>query len=218
MSPCCSGACTAAERHFDARRAERDMNRYRKKGPDPTTRLLREGLEAGTTLEGTLLDVGAGVGPLTFELLDAGIASAIAVDASPASIAAGRVEAARLNISERIEWHSGDFVDLAEDLPVADTVTLDRVVCCYAAVEPLLGQALRRARHSVALSYPRDRWYVRTTMSLQNTLRRIRGDLFRTFVHAPDSMEDFIRTRRFDLVSRSSTLAWTADVYARVRS
>lgn len=217
MSVCCSGFCAAAEHQFDARRAARDVRRYRKKGPDVTTRLLREGLEAAAPLQGTLLDVGAGVGPLTFELLEAGIESAISVDASPASIAAGRDEAARRNRSEQIEWRRGDFVSLGNDLPKADIVSLDRVVCCYPAFEPLLDQALEHARRFVALSYPLDRWHVRSVLSLENTVRRIRGNPFRSFVHATKSMEAFVRARGFDLVSRSSTLAWTADVYARLR-
>ena len=95
MSVCCSGFCAAAEQQFDARRAKRDVGRYRRRGPDVTTRLLRRGLVAASPLEGTLLDIGAGIGPLTFELLDAGIESAHTVDASPASIAAGRDEAGR---------------------------------------------------------------------------------------------------------------------------
>lgn len=216
MSVCCSGFCAAAEHQFDARRAARDLSRYRKKGPDVTTRLLRDGVKAAAPPRGTLLDVGAGIGPLTFELLEAGLESAISVDASPASLAAGSDEAARRNRSQQVEWHRGDFVSLGKELPRADIVTLDRVVCCYPAFEPLLGEALEHARRCLALSYPRNRWYVRSGISLENTLRRVRRKPFRAFVHAPSSMEAFVRARGFDLVSRRSTLAWCADVYARV--
>jgi len=217
MSVCCSGFCAAAEHQFDARRAKRDVKRYRRRGPDVTTRLLRDGLVAASPLEGTLLDIGAGIGPLTFELLDAGIESAHTVDASPASISAGRDEAARRSRSPQIEWHRGDFVSLAEGLATADIVTLDRVVCCYPAFEPLLEQALAHARRFVAFSYPRDLWYVRSVLGLDNGVRRIRGNPFRSFVHSTTSMETFVHARGFDLVSRSSSVAWTADVYTRMR-
>src|SRR5581483_1779996 len=93
-----------------------------------------------------------------------------------------------------------------------------RVVCCYPAYEPLLTAALDRASHAVGLSYPRDRWYVRRVMALENGLRRLRGGAFRTFVHSPASMIALLRTRDFQLVGRRTTVAWSVDVYAKVDS
>ena len=218
MSVCCSGFRAAAEHQFDARVAARDLSRYRRKGPDATTRLLRDGVRAAGPLEGTLLDVGAGIGALTFELLEAGLEGATSVEASAAYIAAGREEAARRARSEQIEWRHGDFVGLGKELPRAEIVALDRVVCCYPAFEPLLGEALEHAGRCVALSYPRNRWYVRAGMFVENTMRRVRRNPFRAFVHAPSSMEAFVRARGFDLVSRRSTLVWCADVYSRAEA
>jgi magnesium-protoporphyrin O-methyltransferase len=90
-------------------------------------------------------------------------------------------------VAASIDWIEGDFVDLAPRLPRADVVTLDRVVCCYPAYEPLLTAAMDHASHAVGLSYPRDRWYVRRGMAFENGLRRLRGGAFRTFVHSPAS-------------------------------
>ncbi len=218
MSLCCSGFCAAAEHQFDARRAARDLRRYRKKGPAVTTRLLRDGVKAAGPVDGTLLDVGAGIGALTFELLEVGLEGATSIDASEAYVAAGRDEASRRERRGQVAWHYGDFVSLGRELPRAGIVTLDRVVCCYPAFEPLLGEALAHARRCLALSYPRNRWYVRGVISLENTLRRVRRNPFRAFVHAPSLMEAFVRARGFDLVSRHSTLFWCADVYSRAEA
>ena len=49
-----------ADAHFDARIAQRDVDRYRKDGPGVTTRLLAELLTDTDALDGTLLDVGSG--------------------------------------------------------------------------------------------------------------------------------------------------------------
>ena len=215
---CCSTFCATTQRQFSPRLAARQLARYRRKGPDPTTRMLRDLLIALNPTNRTLLDIGAGIGVLTYELLQAGFEYATAVDASTAYVACGREEAARRRLAARVDWVEGDFVDLAPRLPLADVVTLDRVVCCYPAYEPLLTAALDRANHAVGLSYPRDRWYVRGVMALENGLRRLRGGAFRTFVHSPAGMIALLRTRGFRLVARRTTVAWSMDVYAKVGS
>ena len=212
---CCSPFCVATQRQFGPRVAARQLARYRRKGPNATTRMLRELLVESGPTRGRLLDIGAGIGVLTFELLHAGFEHATAVDASSAYVVAGREEAARLRVAANVDWVEGDFVDLAPRLPLADVVTLDRVVCCYPAYEPLLTAALERAGRAVGLSYPRDRWYVRGVMALENALRRLRGGAFRTFVHSPAGMIALLRTRGFRLVGRRTTVAWSVDVYAK---
>jgi magnesium-protoporphyrin O-methyltransferase len=106
----------------------------------------------------------------------------------------------------------GDLLELAGTLPVADLVTLDRVVCCYPAHEPMLHEAARHAMRALALSYPRDRWFVRSGMWLENA-RRARKSGFRTFVHPPAQMQQVIERAGFKLARRRTTLVWTVDVF-----
>jgi magnesium-protoporphyrin O-methyltransferase len=215
MSCCCSSPCGAIEEQFDARVAQRELAQYRKKGPGQTTRLLRDGVTAvGGPIE-TLLDVGAGIGALTFELLERGVRRAVSVDASTACVAAGREEAGRRSRVEQVEWVQGDYVALAQKLPPADVVTLDRVVCCYPRFEPLLGAAARHAQRCVAISYPRDVWFVRLALAGQNALRALKGRKFRVVVHPPREMEQLIRSHGFALSARRTTGAWCVDVYVK---
>src|SRR5205807_1708722 len=70
VSSCCSSFWAANQRQFSDVTARRDLERYRTRGPDATTRLLRDAiLRAGNGK--TVLDVGAGIGALSFELLAA---------------------------------------------------------------------------------------------------------------------------------------------------
>lgn len=197
MSCSCSGFCSSTERQFNERVAAREVGRYRRKGPPVTTRLLRDGLRALGPLTGTLLDIGSGIGALTLELLEIGVKRGVAVDASEAYVAAGRNEATRRDRAEAVDWRHGDFVSLALEFQPATLVTLDRVICCYPAYEPLLVEAVRRAEHWFALSYPRDRWYVRAAVALENAGRRLAGNAFRTFVHPAAAMERLIRSGGF---------------------
>jgi hypothetical protein len=104
---------------------------------------------------------------------------------------------------------------LAGQLAPSTVVTLDRVVCCYPFYGPLLEQAVQRAEHGVALSCPRDRWYVRLGVWLENALRRRRGNPFRTFVHPSLEMTRMIERAGFMLASRRRTLSWSSDVFVK---
>lgn len=212
---CCSGFCSSTADQFTDRIAARDLAGYRRKGPPVTTRLLCEGLRAAGATAGTLLDIGSGIGALTFELIDMGLQRAVAVDASEAYIAAGREEARRRGHVDTIEWRFGDFVSHASEFQQATIVTLDRVVCCYPYYKPLLMEAASRAKLWLALAYPRDRWYVRALIGFDNAKRRLRSNWFRSFVHPTTQIGELIRGTGFRLVRHTETVVWRIEVYAR---
>ena len=215
MSRCCSAYGAVASAQFDDKIAQRELESYRKKGPGSTTRLLRDLLLTTGRVNGTLLDVGAGIGGLTFELLEHGIEQVIAIDASPANLAAATEEAARRGRTGAIHFVHSDFLDVAAKIPPATVVTLDRVICCYRLYEPLLEESLRHAERCFAMSYPRDVWYVHAAVALDNAVRRIRGNPFRAFVHPVDGMTRMIQGAGFRLASRRHTWQWSAAVYLR---
>jgi hypothetical protein len=211
---CCGFGGTAAQ-HFNSEKVEKELRKYRRYGPGVTTRKLRDGLVAAGLTRGTVLDVGGGPGALSLALLDAGMERAIVVDASSAYLAAASVEATRRERSSSNQFVHDDFLTVASDLGAATVVTLDRVVCCYPAYRQLLERSLERAERGLALSYPRDRWYVRFGMWCENALRRRRGNPFRTFVHPPAELQRTIVAAGFTLASRAQTMTWAADVFVR---
>ena len=165
---CCCTFTNSVDQQFTSKKAGQELERYRRKGAGPTTRLLLAGIEQAGVGDGTLLDVGAGVGALTFELLDRGFRRAVIVEASAGYTAAASKEATRRGRATDIDFVSGDFLEVAETVAMASVVALDRVVCCYPLYEELLREALRHAERGFAFSYPRDRWYVRAGMQLEN--------------------------------------------------
>ncbi|MGH9384573.1 MAG: class I SAM-dependent methyltransferase [Vicinamibacterales bacterium] len=214
--PCsCGDFASAAGQQFDVKTAAKQLKDYRRGKIAPTTRLLRDGVVTVRLNAGTLLDVGAGIGALTFELLERGVATAVAVDASSAYLQAVKEEATSRRQAESLTCLHGDFVALARETPVADVVTLDRVVCCYADYTSLLNEAVRHARRGIALSYPRDRWFVRLGVRIENALRQVRSTAFRTFVHPVEDIHRLIGDGGFELTTRSETAAWAVDIYVR---
>lgn len=124
MAACCPAFECAADQQFDHKKAAEELERYRTKGPRPTTRLLQEGLARARTLSGTLLDIGSGIGSLTFGLLERGVSRAIAVDASSAYNAAARQEAERIGRADAVQFVHADFISVEPELPAASVVTL----------------------------------------------------------------------------------------------
>jgi SAM-dependent methyltransferase len=177
--------------------------------------LLADGIAESGALSGRVLDVGSGIGALPLALLEEGAANAIAVDASIAYVGAAREEAVRRGRTDAIQFVHADFVETASQLPSARVVTLDRVVCCYPSWERLLDAALGHAERCIALSYPRDAWYVRLGITFENGQRWLAGNSFRTFVHPVQEIEETVRLAGFDLSSRRETWIWSVDVYLR---
>jgi tRNA1(Val) A37 N6-methylase TrmN6 len=215
MAACCAPFERLADQHFNRKKAAAELKHYREKGPGPTTCLLEEAIVQAGAVEGTLLDIGSGIGSLTFALLNRGLGPAIGVDASSAYTDAASEEARRCGHANRVEFRHADFVTVAPELPTAAVVTLDRVVCCYPMYEALLDAALQRVERCFAFSYPRDVWYVRSVMWLENAQRRLSRNPFRTFVHRSASMEQLIARAGLRRVSRHETWVWSVDVYER---
>jgi SAM-dependent methyltransferase len=215
MAACCSRYERAADRQFDERTAAADLDRFRRRGPGPTTRLLLEQLQEAGLADGDLLDIGGGVGALTFGLVERGVAHAVGVDASRAYVAAFAREIDARGLGARIRVLHADFVESASDLESASLVTLDRVVCCYPSADALLRTAAAHATRGVALSYPRDRWYVRMGIALENAGRRLTGNEFRSFAHRAPHLREIFDECGLHLRSRRETFVWSADVYVR---
>ena len=114
-TPICEGGCCANV--FSSREAEDDLKRYRKNGPDPTTRALIDAIVAEGVEGASLLDIGGGVGAIQLGLLAAGAARAESVDASEAYVSVARSEAARRGYGDRTVGRVGDFVAIADQIP-----------------------------------------------------------------------------------------------------
>ena len=183
---------------FDDRIAKHEANRFRKKGLPVRSRRLLKAIESTLPLAGaTAREVGAGVGGFTITLLQRGVARASIVDAVPAYVAEARRLAADYGVAGSLELEVADYVVRAPELPDADLVVMDRVVCCYPAWRDLLLAASADSRRVLALSYPRDALWVRFGVATINLVQRLRRQTFRVFVHPPREMHHLLRQQGF---------------------
>jgi SAM-dependent methyltransferase len=212
MSSC---HCEATDRHFTPARAAEDLATYQRRGPTGTARLILESLDELGLAAKTVLDIGAGIGVLHHELLKRGVQRAVHLEAASAYLEVAKAETLRRGHDGRVSFLHGDVVGLAGELAAADLVTLDRVVCCWPDLAPLMQVSTGKATRYYALSYPHDRWYVRSHTWWQNARRRRAGNPFRTFVHPVGEIRALVREAGFEVRRFRSTLMWEVLVCTR---
>ncbi len=210
---CCQ--CQGIESLFDRKYVAGELARYRKKGPDKTTRMLLESLKAEGVEGKTLLDIGGGVGAISNELFKAGLLHATNVEASTAYLEAAKDEAERQGHADKVSQRHGNFVDLAADIPPADIVTLDRVICCYPGMQALVGLSAARAGKFYGVVYPRDEWWIKLGLAAQNLFFRLRQSSYRAFAHPTAAVEALLRSNGLKRHSFQKTIVWQVVVYAR---
>ena len=212
MDSCgCDGYATPV----DATLAEHDRRAYHARGPDRTTRMLLEMIVAAGATDATLLDVGGGIGVIDHELLKAGARSAVLVEASPAYLDAARAEAQEADLLDRLTIVAGDLVRRAADIDPADIVTLDRVVCCYPEADALITASAERSRRLLGLVLPRDRWYVRWAIRLDNVRWWLMRSAYRAQAHANARIDALAMAKGLRPISEDFTHFWRVVLYAR---
>ena len=208
--------CQASDEQFNARIARRDLRRFDRRGPDATTRqMLAAVREFPLPPQPVLLDIGGGIGAIHHILLEHGFAHAVQVDASAAYLAVAAAEAERRGHAGRVDFRLADFPAVAASLPVADAVTLDRVVCCDPDYARLLGAAAGRAKRLVAFSYPRPRRTVRLIVAALNFLNRLRGRTFRAYMHPPAAMTGVLERAGLRRRWAGGNWIWAVELFER---
>jgi SAM-dependent methyltransferase len=200
---------------YDGLNAHADLQRWRDGRLNPVTRELIEIIRERGVRDAQLLDIGAGVGAVHVTLLEAGAAAAIDVDASREFLATARAEAERLGLGDRVEYRYGDVVELADELPAADIVTLDSVICCYPYLGPLLAAATRSQPRLVGITYPRDVWWMRAFMRLYNLAQRVRRSPSRYFVHRHAQLERWMKAAGYENAHEGGITVWRVVLYLR---
>ena len=211
--PC--NCCEITDNTFGEEEAKSQIKEYRRKGPAKQTRLILEAIRSLHLQNADLLDVGGGIGAIHHELLEDVANSAIHVDASTAYLKEAKAETARRGHSERVTFIHGDFTDVAPKLPEADIVTLDRVVCCYPDFRRLLQAAASHSGRALALTYPRETWYMRIALHVINFFQKIRGDPFRVFLHPISEMDSLLRKEGLERITVRRLFVWEMVLYQR---
>lgn len=212
---CCAVDPTGLAERFDEGMAREDLEDYRDHGVDKVTGRLLELLKERGVAGRTLTDVGGGVGIVSHELLAAGLADAIEIDASRPYLEAALDESRRRGTADRFHTVEGDFVVVRTLLEPTHIVTLDRALCCYPDAGALASAAAAQARETLALLYPADRWWVRCLDASERAVAWLRRRRHAFWVHRDVDVDAAVRTGGLELVRRERWRYWQIALYQR---
>lgn len=214
MPDCCNHQGCA--KVFDLDEARKSADRYRRKGLDSTARRMVDLLKSRGVEGRSVVEVGGGVGGFQLELLAAGAAASTNVELSPSYEEAARKLLAERGLEGRVERRVMDFAREDGQVAPADIVVMHRVVCCYPDMEGLVAAAARRARHLLALSFPRQSWWMRSAIQAENLWLRLTGTDFRFYVHPPDGILATAGANGLRSVHQERGWVWQLAVLERV--
>jgi hypothetical protein len=211
--PC--NCCEVTDHAFTEAEAKAEVKNYRRRGPASQTKLILEAIRSLGLKDAALLDIGGGIGVIHHELLGNIAREATHVDASSAYLKIATEESKRRGHGEKVKFIHADFTDVAPDLPQVDVVTLDRVVCCYPDFRRLLRAAAEKSSKAIALTYPREVWYMRIGVWFINFFQRLSHDPFRAFLHPIHEMEALLNNEGLKKVSVRRLFVWEMALYQR---
>lgn len=191
--------------------SRKDADKYRRKGLPARARKLIAAI--GSTKDRSTLEIGVGAGGVTVEMLRRGARHSTGVDAVAGQLAAAQKLATDFNVASRAEFVLGDFTECA--VARADIVVLDRVVCCYPDWNALLSAATDHADRTIAMTYPRDIWFMRVASFAMSMFWQLRRSPFRFRVHPVGAMHAFLEQRGFKPAVASTHIGWEVMVAHR---
>jgi SAM-dependent methyltransferase len=189
--------------------------RFRLFGLERTQRQIIEGIRHAGILGAELLEIGCGPGYLQRTLLRLGASRATGVDLSGAMLAIARTDAAAEGLTDRTDYRQGDFTQMADQVPVADVVVLDKVICCYPDWEAMVAASLERARRVYALTIPRDRSLTRAGLGVMRWGLHRMGCCYQPFIHDPARIEERVLASGFRKIEEARTAGWLTRIYTR---
>ena len=212
----CCAADPRIARHFDDRYRDLDTT-----GELPemvaVSRDLLGLLSDVAEVRPTVLELGCGTGGLTVELLKGGATWADGVDLSAESLSVARRRADEAGVGDRVQFQVGDGA-LAQ-ISLHDWVVLDRVICCYAHVDSLLGNAISAAGSRFIFSVPHDRGWRglvnRTIVTVENATDRFRGRPCPGYTHSIAKIERRLADAGFGRLRTATVGLWYAAVFER---
>lgn len=206
MSGCCDHDGYQAT--FGDKFARRIVRRYSRRGLNRTQQRLVGFLTERGIENASVLEIGGGLGEMQVELLRRGAGQVTNLEISTGYEASAAELLAASGMTDRVARRFIDIATAPDQVDNAEVVILHRVVCCYPDYERLLTAAGSHATRLLVFSHPPRNIVTRALIGLDNSLRRLRGNEFRAFVHPPAAMVRVLEAQGLTFRYRHRGLSW----------
>ena len=167
-----------------------------------------------------IVDLGCGTGAFAIEMLKNGASSCVGIDLSPAMIRTASELAVESGYQDGAKFELGNAA--LADLPVSDVVVMDKVICCYPEVGPLLKNASSASGSLIGFVVPRDegvwKWPLRLAAYAGNLIQKIRRRKLNWFyIHSLKTMNEMLVEAGFAKERKAASRIWLMFLYKRAR-
>lgn len=177
---------------------------------------LLDQLRDATLIRPRVLEIGSGTGGVSVALLEMGARSVRGIDLSPSSVAVARRRAVAAHVEDAAEFEVAEGQSISDD--AVDWVILDRVLCCDARADEMLGAAIGMARSRIALSVPESRGWrglLNRPMWAAESIWDVARGGCRGYVHDLRHIERRMAAAGFTPVRTARRGLWHIGVYDR---
>ena len=209
---CCTD-CTNL--HFGQSIAKRDINNYLTTGAKKSTKALL-GILKLLDLQGLhLLDIGAGIGIVSYELSEYGLAEITYNDISTSYSDVFKREFGTRLGGIKVNTLLGDLVEVSENINNVDIAVLDKTICCYPHYRELVKTAADKASMWYAYVIPRDTWWVKLIHRLGELRKSLKGDRFKSYIYPVRDIENIVLQLGFEKYIQIYQREWLVAVYKK---
>ena len=210
---CCSPA--GYRSIFGGKSLQREARRYRREGLTGSAAWLLGALRDDGVTDRSVLEVGGGIGGLQLELLDAGASHVTNVEIIDSYESVARSLITEHRVEDRVERHVADYARCSDQTPPADIVVMHRVICCYPDPDALISAACSRAHDRVAITIPRETWWVRLAFAAMNAWLRLRQIAFRGYIHPERRLLERADSFGFHAARHDHGVVWQSFILQR---
>jgi hypothetical protein len=82
-------------------------------------------------------------------------------------------------------------------------------------LEPLIKLSCNKTLKLLGLIYPRDTWWGRAAIGLENLMRKIKGNTFRVFVYPTETVDALIKESGLKRIFQKELMVWQIVIYSR---
>ncbi len=166
----------------------------------------------------TILDMGCGTGSFAIEALKNGASSCVGFDLSPGMIRTAASLAAESGVQSRARFEVGNAA--LRNLPASDMVVIDKVLCCYPEVDPLVQNAASAGPQAIGVVVPRDegawKWPVRLAARIDNFVSKWRKHQPGWFyVHSLKRIDKALSEGGFMAAKKRASRVWLVFLYTK---
>lgn len=164
----------------------------------------------------SVLEMGSGTGGLSVAMLEMGARRVTGIDLSEASIDLARRRSVEAGVANRATFEVGNAVEVPVESH--DWVVLDRVICCFAHCDRLVGRATELAGERIGITLPESRGWRglvnRPLWAAENVWDTLNGGC-RGFVHDLRRIEKRLAGAGFQAGPSARIGLWYISTYDR---